>query len=133
MSVRETRALSTPIVLLDNVRIKILPNSLTVTDPGEAKGRAVSAGGGSVDLVYGFDASTEIATISFEVANTAEMVELKKDYAARRKRVQTSTLLVIEEGLQTSYDTVLMTKQSDTPYEVEGKIKLEFQGRELAV
>lgn len=132
-TVKEVRALSAPAIYLDGKRIKIIPGSLKADLPGMVKGRAVSSGGGSVDMVYGYDVEADACKIVFEVANTAEMAELAADYSARRRTTQISTLKIVEQTAQFSYDTVLMTDKIEIPFDADGKIKLEFMGRYVGI
>lgn len=128
-TVKEVRALSAPAVYLDGRRIKIIPNSFKAELPDEIKSRAVSAGGGAIAIVHGLDLEQAVCKVSFDVANTGEMVELIQDYKAKARRMETSTLKAVEDTLQLSYDQLVLTNRVEVPYEAEGKITLEFMGR----
>lgn len=128
-TVKEVRALSAPAIYLDGRRLKIIPNSCTAELPGEIKSRAVSAGGGSVDIVHGYDVEADVCKVKFDVANTGEMVEVVQDYKAKAKRIDLSTLKIVEDTLQLVYDRMVLTNRVEVPYEADGKITLEFMGR----
>ncbi|MEQ8823844.1 MAG: hypothetical protein RIC14_05675 [Filomicrobium sp.] len=130
---RELKTLSAPAVFLDGIRLKVIPNSVTAELPGETKSRAVSAGGGAYDLVKGVDVEQFVCIIKMDVANTAEMKELAEDYKARANTVTTSTLKLIEDPTQLSYDRVTLDNKPELAFEAEGVISLEFSGRYLAV
>lgn len=129
---REIRALTAPIIYLDGKRLKILPNSCTAELPGEVKGRAVSAGAGAVDAVYGYNVEEELCKIKFEVANTAENVEIALDYNNRARLTTTSTLRIVEETVQLNYTRVVKVNKTEIPFETDGKITFELQGIMLA-
>lgn len=133
MANREQRSLSTPSVHLDGRRLKIVPNTCTAELPGESKVRAVSAGGGAVEMVHGFDVEAMVCTVKFDLPNTSEYVELAQDYAARRINGLPSTLKIVDESEQLHYDQMTLTNRVEIPFEPEGKISLEWMGRYSAV
>ena len=128
-TVKEVKSLSAPAVFLDGRRVKVIPNSVKAELPDEIKSRAVSSGGGAIDIVHGLDLEQAICKVSFDVANTGEMAELVQDYKARGRRFELSTLKLVEDTLQLNYDRALLTNRVEVPYEAEGKITLEFMGR----
>lgn len=128
-TVKEIRSLSAPAIYLDGRRIKIIPNSCKAELPGEVKSRAVSAGGGSYDIVHGYDVESVVCKVTFDVANTGEMAELVQDYAARAQRIDVSTLKIVEDTLQLAYDRMVLANKVEIGYEAEGTISLEFMGR----
>lgn len=133
MANREERTLSAPIVFLNGRRLKIIPNSCMHELPGEAKVRAVSAGGGTVEIVYGIDLEAMACKVEFELPATAEYVELAQDVAARRVDGDTSTIKIVEDTAQFHYDQMSLVNKLEIPHEPEGKIKFEYQGRYSAV
>lgn len=129
---REIRALTAPIIYLDGKRLKILPNSCTAELPGEVKGRAVSAGAGMSSAVYGYNAEEDLCKIKFELANTAENVELALDYNARARKITPSTLRLVEDTINLSYTDAVKVNKTEVPFETDGKITFEMQGILLA-
>lgn len=130
---RETRALSAPMIYLDGFRVKIIPNTLSAEMPGEVKSRAVSAGGGSIEIVHGYDAEASVCKVKFEVANTAENVDLAKDYKARAKITATSTIRIDEDTEVLHFDSMVLGNRIEIPYEPDGKITFEFNGRYVGI
>lgn len=130
---REVKTLSAPAVFLDGLRLKIIPNTCTAELPGEISTRAVSAGGGAYDIVHGVNVEAFTCMVKFEIANTAEMVELIEDYKARANTVTLSTLKLVEDAIQLTYDRMLLTNKIELSFEAEGSIPVEFTGRFVAV
>ena len=95
MSIREERTLSAPTVFLDGRRLKVVPSSVSHELPFEAKVRAVSAGAGAVEMVYGIDISAGACKVAFELATTQEYAELAMDYTARRISGDRSTIKIV--------------------------------------
>lgn len=130
---KEVQALSAPTIYLDGRRLKILPNSCRAELPGEVKSRAVSAGGGATSMVHGYDVEADVCKIKFDVANTGEMAELLQDYASRRRRIELSTIKIIEKTVNLSYDQAVMTNKIEIGFEADGKIEVEFMGRYASI
>lgn len=127
MAAREERALSNPIIFLDGRRIKIMPNSATHELPYSRSVRAVSAGGNSIDMVYGVNVEDGACTVKFETPNTAEYVELAEAYADPNR--EPSTIKIVEDTKQFFYDQMSLTTKIEIPRETEGAISFEFMGR----
>ena len=121
--------LSDSAVYLDGRRLKYIPNSLTVTEPSEGSARAVTSGGGSYEIVHGRNVESNVAMISFDVANTEENQELVDDYISRGSSFQFSTMQIVSRGSNKLFDTMLLTNKPEISYEAEGSISLEFSGR----
>lgn len=130
---RELKTLSAPAVYLDGRLIKVIPNSVKAELPGETKTRAVSGGGGAYDVVKGVNVEEYICKVQFDVASTAEMIELVQDYKARANAVVASTLKLVEDPLQLSYDRMTLDNKPEIGFEAEGNISLEFTGRYAGV
>lgn len=130
---RECRVLSNPTVYLDGRKIKIIPNSCKAELPDEIKTRAVSAGGGAIDVVHGLDVEQAYCKVTFDLANTAENVDLVQDYKARGRTFLLSTLRLAEDTVQLSYDHMLLSNKVEIGFESEGNISVEFTGRYAGV
>jgi hypothetical protein len=132
MALREERSLSAPIVFIDGRRMKVIPKSVSNEIPGSAKVRAVSAGGGDVEMVFGIDLEDMVCAIKFKLPNTAEYAEFAKDVAARRQSGDRSTIRIVEDTIQDVYDQCTCVNKISIPREPEGEIELEYMGRYLA-
>lgn len=130
---REVKVLSNPTVYLDGRKIKVLPNSVKAELPDEIKTRAVSSGGGGIDVVHGVDLEAAYCKVMLEVANTAENVDLVLDYKARARVITLSTLRLAEDTLQLSYDHMVLSNKPELEFAAEGSISLEFCGRYAGV
>lgn len=128
-TIKELKTLSAPAVYIDGRRVKIIPNSCTAELPGEVKTRAVSAGGDAYDVVHGVDVEAYYCAVKFDVANTGEMVELVQDYKSRARRIETSTIKLVEDGTTLNYDRMVLSNKLEIQFSAEGNISLEWHGR----
>lgn len=129
MSNREERSLSAPIVFVNGRRMKVVPKSVSNQLPGSAKVRSMSAGGGDVEMVYGIDYSTMVCSVKFKLPNTAESVEFALDQNQARDAGVRTTIKIVEETTQQSYDQCTLVTQIEIPRDPEGEIDFEYQGR----
>ncbi len=73
--------LSDMTVEVNNEAVAIIPNTLVYTDGfGEQKVRAMSTGGGGVELVYSNDVESNIAKCNFEIASTPDNAALARQF-----------------------------------------------------
>lgn len=128
-SIEQIAVLSTPKVLVDQRVVKVVPNSVKMMIPGEAKPRAMSAGGGSIEIVVGVDAATLMSKVSFSVAATAENVELLRGWKAKALNYEPCTVQIVHRGNQYAYEQMYMTNAPDVSMEAEGSIDVEFNGK----
>jgi hypothetical protein len=77
------KVLAAPAMYVDGVLIAVVPNSVTVSIPGEVKVRSMSAGGGATVPVVGLDAESLKAMVKFEIASTAANIELTRSWRAK--------------------------------------------------
>lgn len=127
-SVEQTKVLSTPKILWDGRVIKIVPNSFEYAAGGEAKVRAMSAGGSTVQLVVGVNVEEMITTGKFSIALTKENSDFVDYLTAKRVKGQSSTLRVVEETDQKAWQEVYCTNKPTRKYEAEGSIEIEWAG-----
>ena len=124
------QVLSTPAVYVDGVEIKIIPNSLTEVQPGTRNVRAVSAGGRSVQHVFGVDATELKGRVTFRMPTTPETVEMVEGWADRANNLDPSTLTIVNRARTTSYRQMILTETPEYSYEAEGEVELTFEGSE---
>jgi hypothetical protein len=127
----QTRVLSTPAVYVTGRIVKIVPNSLRQKIPGENNVRAMSAGGGTVEIVYGINAEKLIGEVSFEVANTAENAEMIRSWRNNSNNGVTETVRIVEKTAQYAYDTMVLANEPEQEFKSDGNIKCEFRGRHI--
>lgn len=128
MAQYQTKQLSTPKVLVDGVVVAIVPNSCTVKVPGDAKVRAMSAGGGSIEVVIGLDAASLIGHVRFELPATAQNADRVRAWKERMRQGLGMTILVVEDGIQFPHQSMQLTKDTDIHMRADGNITCDFEG-----
>ena len=128
MSTYQTKQISTPKVLIDGETIMIVPNSLEIRVPGEAKVRAVSAGGGSVQAVTGLNAETLIGHVKFDIAATAQNADRARRWKQKMYTGEGMTFNAIEDGIQFPHQNMHMTKETVIHAKSDGNISIEMEG-----
>lgn len=131
MAAYQTKQLSTPKIIVDGVTIAIVPNSCEIRVPGESKVRAMSAGGGSVQVVQGINAETLIGHVKFDIAATAQNADRVRGWKARMLRGELVTLNVVEDGVQFPHQDMGMTKDTLIHAKSDGNITCEWEGQAL--
>jgi|CXWL01.1.fsa_nt_gi hypothetical protein len=127
-TIDQVRTLSTPKVLIDGVLWPIVPNSYKFSIPGETKVRAMSAGGGGVQIVAGLDASALKGKVKFEVAATRQMIDRVRTVKDNSNRGVGSTIRADDGPWGQAWQTMFLVNDTEVEMEAEGKIALEFEG-----
>ena len=125
----QTRVLSTPAIYVSGVLIKVVPNTCRMKIPGEVNVRAMSSGGGSVEIVAGVNAEKLVGEVSFEIAATAENVASVRAWRANSNRAQPETLRLADLTAQYSYDTMFLANEPEVEMKSDGNMKCEWRGR----
>lgn len=123
-----TKTLSTPKVLVDDVVIPVVPNSVVVTIPGDAKVRFMSAGGGSGQIVTGVNAETLIGKVKMEIPATQQNADLVRKWKANMLNGISSTVNIVELDGQFPFQQMQLTKDTDVHFKGDGNIPIEFEG-----
>lgn len=123
-----TRVLSTPHVLVNGQTWAIIPNSLTVRLPGDAKVRAVSVGGGNTEPVVGLDATNLLAHIKFEVANTAQNMDRVRKVKADMIDGIYATVNIADPDSPMAFQQMVFSKDTEASWKADGMIPVEMEG-----
>lgn len=127
--IRQSKALSTPRVVVDGTVIPVVPNSVKATIPGEIAVRAMSAGGGAIQIVSGVDAETLKSKVSFSLANTVANVALVRGWKAAVVDSGFGVAIRLEEKAGSyAYTNMILTNENEIGFESEGSIDCEFEG-----
>lgn len=122
------RAISTPSVIINNIPVSIIPNSLKYTEGlGEQTMRTQSAGGGSVDVVYSVNAESLMSTLSFEIINTAENIQLARGWKSNRNDNAIS-LIDNATGFSRNFANMALTSNYEVNLGSDTTIAIEFMG-----
>jgi len=118
-------------VIVNNVPVAIMPNSLKIVDgSGEIKVRAMSAGGGAIETVHTEDVESKIGKISFELAVTDENRAISRLWKAN---IGSNVIVVVQEGLNPIVlQTASMVNDPEWEATADGKASIEFQGNPTA-
>lgn len=119
-------AITTPSVIINNLPIAILPNTLKYTEGfGEQSVRTQSAGGGSVEVVWSDNAESKMSTVSFDVINTNGNIALIRRWKANTNQ---NAISVVAQGFSRSFSNMALTNDFEVELSADGKISLEFKG-----
>lgn len=123
-----SRAISTPSVIINNIPIGIVPNSLKYTEGlGEQIMRTQSAGGGSVDVVYSLDAESLMSTVSFELINTNENIDLARLWKTNENNNAIS-FVDSRTGFTRNFANMALTSNYEVNLGADTTISVEFKG-----
>ncbi len=125
----QTKQLSAPTVLIDGVVWPIVPNSCVVRIPGDAKVRAMSAGGGAVQTVVGVNVESLVGHVKFEIAATAQNTDRVRALKQRMLDAIYSTVNIAEDTVQFAFQTMAMTKDTEAHFKADGNINIEMEGQ----
>lgn len=128
MAAYETKVLSAPKVIVDGVVLAIVPNSCMVRLPGDAKVRAMSAGGGSVQSVRGINTESLLGHVKFELPATAQNVDRVRLWKQKMVNGDVMTVNVVEQGQQFAHTNMALTKDTELAMKADGNIPCEFEG-----
>lgn len=123
-----SRAISTPSVIINNIPIGIVPNSLKFTEGfGEQTMRTQSAGGGTVDVVYSLNAESLMSKVSFEMINTAENVALARGW---KSNLNDNAISLIDSatGFSRNFANMALTTDYEVNLGADTTISIEFMG-----
>lgn len=125
-SLAQNRVISTPAVYVSGVLLKIVPNSVTYHLGNGATPRAMSAGGGVVDIVNGIDASKLMAKVKFEMASTSENIATCRRWIDNANNGAQETVRVVEQADQFSFDQAYLANDLEAALKSDGNIPVEF-------
>lgn len=131
-TVQQTRVLSDPSIYISGVLIKIVPNSAEMGLGNGSNPRAVSAGGGSIAIVNGIDASRLMSRLKFDIASTPENVALVRGWINTANNGGSETALVKEVGDQYAFDTMFLKGEMNAQMRSDGNISCDWEGRYVA-
>lgn len=120
-------AVSNPQVVINNIAIPVVPNSVKYTEgKGEQQQRVQSAGGGNVDPVFSDNVETHLSKVMFSIINTAENIELIRGW----KTLQNANAISITgDGLNRSFSAMAVINDYEVALGADTMIELEFSGK----
>ena len=128
MAIENTKTIATPKVYVNGVVWAIKPGSFEFNLPGETKVRAMSAGGGAVQIVAGLDAESLKGKVKFTVAATKQMIDRVRAIKAAANDGTPATLRATDPPWAQAWQNMFLMNATDVKLEAEGAIDLEFEG-----
>jgi len=113
-----------PQIVINNIGIKVVPNSVKYTEGfGEQKSETQTAGGGIVEKVDSEDVSTTLSKITLQLMPTAENIALARSLKAADSNVITVTDL---EGFSRTFQNATLNNDFEVGLGADEIIDLEF-------
>lgn len=127
-SAYQTKQLATPTFIVDGVVIPIVPGTCTVRVPGDAKVRAMSAGGGATQAVAGLDAASLVGHVKVEIPNTAQNADRVRGWKAGLISGVGQAIIIADPEIQFPHENMKMTKDTELQFKADGNISCEWEG-----
>lgn len=120
----DTIAVTNPQVVINNVAIPVVPNSVRFTEgKGEQTQRVQSAGGGQVTPVYSDNVETHISKIMMSMINTPSNIELVREWKSNKNA---NAMSITGDEFQRSFSYVALTNDYEVALGSDGVLELEF-------
>ncbi len=130
------RALSTPQININNVNIRIVPNSLRYDGgEGEVNVRAASGGGNQIESVHTSNAETKIGKVMFDVFLDTE---LDGFIAQWKENIGINSISFSESfndgtSVTNSFDRMSLINNVERNASADGVTSLEFSGDPMSI
>lgn len=130
------RALSVPQVNINNVNIRIVPNSLRYDGgEGEVNVRAASGGGNEIETVHTSNAETKIGKVIIDVYTTStidsQIAEWKADIGLNS--ISFSERFNDGTAITRSFDRMSLMNAVERQASADGVTSLEFEGDPMTI
>lgn len=123
-----SRSISVPSVVINNVAINIVPNSLKYKEgTGEQTVKTQSAGGGVVDVVYSDNAESKMSSVSFEMINTGANIESLLTWK-NNANANAITLTDTATGFTRNFSNMALTTDYEVNLGSDTTISVDFMG-----
>lgn len=118
-------ALSNPTVLINNLAVAVVPNSVTYTQgKGEQTVRVQSAGGGSVQSVFSNNVETNLSTVKMSLFPTAENIALIDGW---KDNGNSNAISITATGLTKSFANAALINDYEVSLGSDTQIDIEFK------
>lgn len=120
-------ALVNPQILINNIAIPYVPNSLKFDlGLGEQDVKATSGGGGSSETVYFNNIESNFGMVSFEMYSTDITLELHKAWKALEN--VNAIELIAEDGVTVMFPNMAQTNKVEIEVGNDKMVTFEFKG-----
>ena len=122
-----SEALANPTLVINNVAIPIVPNSLKFKGgQGEQTMLAQSSGGGATQSVYSEDTESKISFIGFSLRNTPANIELQRNW--KNLKNANAATITGAGGFSRAFNNMAHTNDPDINLGADTPIDIEFMG-----
>ena len=120
---------SDPTVMVNNVVVAVVPNSVTFTEGfGEQEVFATSTGGGNIEPVFSDNVETHFSMVKFEMRATVENIQLQRDWKANKNANLIQITGRTPEGDVTrTFTQAALTNDAEVGLGSDKTIALEFK------
>lgn len=123
--------LSNATILVNNVVVAIVPNSLTFTEGlGEQNLRAASAGGGETEQVYADNVEMKYSTVKFDIMPTIENISSARSWKKNKNANLIQVAGQTTDGrLSRTFANAMLMTDYEVPLSSDGNISLEWRAK----
>jgi len=119
------KALSVPLLVINNVTVPYMPNSLTYTEgTPEKKIRAQTGGGGSIQMVSSVNVETQFSNVKFSVYDTVANIEMVKGWV---NNDFDNAISITDTNFTRHGSNAGIINKYEVTTGMDGKIDVEFQ------
>lgn len=128
------KTLTDPTVLANGNAIYVLPNSVKYDDGlGQPNVRTASVGSGKVELIISENVEEKMSTISFDMPNTLEAIELEKAWKRNPGAIVFEVSAKIDgKAFNRAFTSAVITNKADKELSSDGKISVEASADPIA-
>ena len=121
--------LSNAAVIVNNVPVAIIPNTLAFTEGlGEQNIRAASSGGGQTEQVFSENIEMRYSTVKFELPGTIENIALARGWKVNKNQNLIQISGRTSDGtLSRTFSQAALLTDYEVPLSSDGNITLEFR------
>lgn len=121
-----TRKLVDPSIVINNIVVAYIPNSLEFKEGfGEQKVRVQTGGGGAKQLVLADDVSKKIGSCKFKIEPTAENINLMRTLKAN---MDGHVITISDQDMTRTITGAVLITDYDVKLGTDQEIDLEFHG-----
>ncbi len=123
-------ALANPTVVINNLGVAIVPNSLVYTEGfGEQLQRAQSAGGGNSEVVFSNNVETNVSKVNFSMLPTEGNIDKLREL---KSRVNKNAIGITSGGFSRSINGAALVNDYEVNLGSDTTIDVEFVGEQAA-
>ena len=120
------RKLYNPTLIIDNLVVAYIPNSLRYTEGlGEQKLRVQTSGGGSVQTVFSEDITKKLSSVKFKIEPTADNLEFIR---AVKANFNGHVVTLSDENFTRTITGAILVNDYEVGLGMDEEVELEFMG-----